>query len=495
MAKRPLWPQTYLGFPAAWPAEQESSSPGVARRRGIAMIIAIMVIAMLLVFTSDMIVNSTVNIQLTESGRDGIKAEYMAKSAANLGIFLIGIDWAVDLTKFMMNSAVLPTDGEGASDIYSQLNDKPIGGKIAEMMGLSKVNDSAVYEQMKFFDDGVFQVNVTDELSRINVNYCGLGRGLDCRAMVELLLNGPAERTFLEKKKTNAKEISANIRSWVAVNKTGDDESSSADPYGSRMPRVGPKHAPFDSLDELRMVAGWDDDLHTVYSPYLTVYPPPIEGKLFEPMLNINSVPEELMRSLMPEGAGNCPEQFTKYFNPPEGQLRGQATKRGEIEQTLASRFCVSDPNKLKWFTFRSDVFRIRAMGAVRRSVKGIELVVQRTMPDLTALAGESNAETKATNKILYWKFSDPRPEDEQIIQEFSQDVPNVYGRGHKPYMENVISALKADGQALVEGPEGRKDIEILTALYESAACNGKAVAPGCRIVKSKLGKANKKAA
>ncbi len=100
-----------------------------------------------------------------------------------------------------------------------------------------------------------------------------------------------------------------------------------------------------------------------------------------------------------------------------------------------------------------------------------------------------------AVNKILYWKFSDPRPEDEQIIQEFSQDVPNVYGRGHKPYMENVISALKADGQALVEGPEGRKDIEILSALYESAACNGKAVAPGCRIVKSKLGKANKKAA
>ena len=100
-----------------------------------------------------------------------------------------------------------------------------------------------------------------------------------------------------------------------------------------------------------------------------------------------------------------------------------------------------------------------------------------------------------AVNKILYWKFSEPRPEDEQIIEEFSQDVPNVYGRGHKPYMADVISAIKTGGHALVEGPEGRKDIEILSALYESAACNGKAVAPGCRIVKSKLGKANKKAA
>ena len=94
-----------------------------------------------------------------------------------------------------------------------------------------------------------------------------------------------------------------------------------------------------------------------------------------------------------------------------------------------------------------------------------------------------------AVNKIIYWKFSEPRPEDEKIIEEFSQDVPNVYGRGHKPYMANVINAIKAKGKALVEGPEGRKDIEILTALYESAACNGKAVKPGCRIVKSLLGK------
>ena len=403
MSKRPLWPNTYLGFPAeaSGEAPRQNSSP----KRGIAMIIAIMVIAMLMVFTSDMIVNSTVNIQLTESGRDGIKAEYMAKSAASLGIFLIGIDWAVDLTKFMMNPAVLPTDGEGANDIYSQLNDKPISGNIAQIMGLSKVNDSAVYDQMKSFDDGVFQVNVVDEMSRINVNYCNLGRGLDCRAMVELLLSGPAEHTFLDKKKTNAKEISANIRNWILLNKSSEDDSSStADPYGNRVPRVGPKMAPFDSLDELKMVAGWDDDLHTVYSPYLTVYPPP-KGNMFEPMLNINSVSEELMRSLMPEGAGNCPEQFAKYFNPPEGQQRGQATKRGEIEQTLATRFCVSDPNKLKWFTFRSDIFRVRAMGAVRRSVKGIEMVVQRIMPEINATTTESNADLKATYKILYWKM------------------------------------------------------------------------------------------
>ncbi len=97
-----------------------------------------------------------------------------------------------------------------------------------------------------------------------------------------------------------------------------------------------------------------------------------------------------------------------------------------------------------------------------------------------------------AVNKILYWKFNEPRPEDAELMEEFSQDVPNVYGRGHKPYIEDVISAIQSCGQALVEGPEGRRDVEILTALYESAACDGKAVKPGCRIVKSKLGKSKK---
>lgn len=99
-----------------------------------------------------------------------------------------------------------------------------------------------------------------------------------------------------------------------------------------------------------------------------------------------------------------------------------------------------------------------------------------------------------AVNKIMYWKFSKPQPEDEEIVRNFSQDVSNVYGRGHTPYMLDVIHAIRTKGKALVEGDEGKKVVEILTALYESAACNGKTVTPGCRIIKSLLGKSSKHA-
>lgn len=93
-----------------------------------------------------------------------------------------------------------------------------------------------------------------------------------------------------------------------------------------------------------------------------------------------------------------------------------------------------------------------------------------------------------AVNRILHWQFKEERPEDAQIIQEFSQEVPNVYGHGHTPYLGNVIAAIQEGNQALVEGPEGKKNIEILSALYESAASNGQAVHPGCPVKNSKLG-------
>ena len=94
-----------------------------------------------------------------------------------------------------------------------------------------------------------------------------------------------------------------------------------------------------------------------------------------------------------------------------------------------------------------------------------------------------------AVNKIVYWKFENPLPEDEATIKEFSVDVPNVYGLGHTPYLNNVIEAITQNKPGLVEGSEGKKNIQILTALYESAATGGTPVYPGYPVKVSKLGK------
>jgi UDP-N-acetyl-2-amino-2-deoxyglucuronate dehydrogenase len=96
-----------------------------------------------------------------------------------------------------------------------------------------------------------------------------------------------------------------------------------------------------------------------------------------------------------------------------------------------------------------------------------------------------------AVNRILYWRFAREEPIDVEIHHRHSQDIPNVYGRGHLPYLANVIEAIQQNKPGLVEGPEGKKNVEILTALYESAAQGGKRVKPGCRIRASRLGKSD----
>ena len=94
-----------------------------------------------------------------------------------------------------------------------------------------------------------------------------------------------------------------------------------------------------------------------------------------------------------------------------------------------------------------------------------------------------------AVNRILHWQFSEERPEDAEILEKFSQEVPNVYGHGHTPYLGNIIEAIVDEKPGLVEAYEGRRNIEILTALYESAAMDGATTYPGCPIKHSRLGK------
>jgi predicted dehydrogenase len=132
--------------------------------------------------------------------------------------------------------------------------------------------------------------------------------------------------------------------------------------------------------------------------------------------------------------------------------------------------------------------FKNGALGAFEATVATRPLDLEGSL----SILGEKGSVViggHAVNKILQWGFSEPRPEDEKIRELFSQEVPNVYGRGHTPYLASVIESIRHKKPGLVEGHEGRKNIQILTALYESAARGGAMLKPGCTIRRSRLGK------
>jgi len=95
-----------------------------------------------------------------------------------------------------------------------------------------------------------------------------------------------------------------------------------------------------------------------------------------------------------------------------------------------------------------------------------------------------------AVNKIEHWEFDPPLPEDEIIRREYNENPPNVYGFGHKRYYEDVVHAILNNTRSLVDGLEGRKSLELITAMYESME-TGKEVFLRFQPQKCKLGLPN----
>jgi len=94
-----------------------------------------------------------------------------------------------------------------------------------------------------------------------------------------------------------------------------------------------------------------------------------------------------------------------------------------------------------------------------------------------------------AVNRIEHWQFDPELPEDAHVRAAASQDVPNVYGHGHGDYLTAVVRSILGHHAGMVEGAEGRKNVAILTALYESAARGGVPVPPDVRIRKALIGR------
>lgn len=73
-----------------------------------------------------------------------------------------------------------------------------------------------------------------------------------------------------------------------------------------------------------------------------------------------------------------------------------------------------------------------------------------------------------AVNEIRHWNFTDENDQDKDVLEKYSVNPPNVYGFGHKAYYEHVVSCINDSAAALVDGFEGRKSLELITAIYES---------------------------
>ena len=73
-----------------------------------------------------------------------------------------------------------------------------------------------------------------------------------------------------------------------------------------------------------------------------------------------------------------------------------------------------------------------------------------------------------AVNEMNTWNFKEEQPGDLEVLENYSVNPPNVYGFGHKEYLNHVIECLENNCKQLVDGLEGRRSLELIMAIYES---------------------------
>lgn len=95
-----------------------------------------------------------------------------------------------------------------------------------------------------------------------------------------------------------------------------------------------------------------------------------------------------------------------------------------------------------------------------------------------TEIHGDKGTVIVEQDDIIFWKFEKPTPLDKKVELLMSQrksgsggasDPKAISHIGHKKQFEDFLCALDKGGKPLVDGPEGRKSVEIILAIYKSA--------------------------
>ena len=73
-----------------------------------------------------------------------------------------------------------------------------------------------------------------------------------------------------------------------------------------------------------------------------------------------------------------------------------------------------------------------------------------------------------SVNRMQSWNFEKKQKDDDLVLENFSVNPPNVYGFGHQAYYEHVVDCVSNKGPNLVDGLQGRKSLELISAIYES---------------------------
>jgi general secretion pathway protein K len=280
--RRAAQPPEGQGAPAAR-ARARARAKKRARERGIALVMVMGAIAILTVMLAEFQDETSAELAAATAERDGVQAEYMAKSAINLSRLLIASEPTMRKAiapLFMMMKRTPPQlpVWEFSDRLLGAFNDEEASKDFAGTVGLD-MNEG----KNLGMPGGKYELVIVDEDAKVNVN---LGAANDIAHIrlaqqIMALIGPPQYSPIFEQRDSNGQyhDRIATCRAlidWADV----DEQAFNCDLsqlsaaqnagvedawYQLQKKSYRRKNAPYDSLEELHMVQGVTDDFWATF--------------------------------------------------------------------------------------------------------------------------------------------------------------------------------------------------------------------------------------
>jgi predicted dehydrogenase len=115
----------------------------------------------------------------------------------------------------------------------------------------------------------------------------------------------------------------------------------------------------------------------------------------------------------------------------------------------------------------------VRFANGALATIEGSTLTWPQNLEGSVAVFGDHGSVKiggTALNRIELWKVAGELEQEAELLTSQRVDPPSVYGYSHREVLRDFAQAILTDSDPGTTGPEARKSLAIVLAIYESAA-------------------------
>lgn len=349
--------------------------------RGIVLIIVIIIIAILSTLVVDFIYSTHINYEITINSVRDIRSKYIARSGVNV-----------------VKAALINNDLEDLAE------------KISDFSNIS-ANDSQGNWSLSVSSfpvgEGFVSITVKDERSKVNIN--ALVNQSTNQVDFQVLTQITELFKFLEIDSDDADLFISSLINWLdheLQNSQNDQDprGATASYYSSLQIPYRIKDGPLDSLDEIKMIQGMNQDFFNIIEPYLTIYPR-------DKQINFSTASKPVIFAALKAAKVSAIEE--------QGENDAD-TLKDEVAEDMADE--ILDKRLDETFVTRADVRRIvRDVDSTLGISAGISGVVLNTgksntfSVSATGFTGEVDSTSRTVEAVLF-KTREGRKEVVRVV-------------------------------------------------------------------------------